>query len=215
MSINSSAQTNQKVLFLQISAWSLSLLACLVAFAAWGTTYGWKFTPLSAYQLFPLLGLLAFSIMWSHYINGAARELAGLDRSVLKRYFAITSYMVLALILLHPGILIYQRFRDGFGLPPGSYESYVAPGLGWLTLLGTASLCVFIAYEFRRVFGREPWWHFVTEAGDLAMLAILYHGFRLGSDLQRGWFRYVWLFYLITLVVVLIRKYYNRYVVTK
>lgn len=215
MSINQSAQNNQKTLILQISAWSLSLAVSLIAFVAWGTTYGWKFTPLSPYQLFPLLGLWAFSIMWSHYINGAARELAGLERHALKRYFKLTSYAVLTLILLHPGILIYQRFRDGYGLPPGSYESYVAPGLGWVTLLGTASFCVFIAYEFRRVWGRRSWWHFVTEAGDVAMLAILYHGFRLGSDLQQGWFRYVWLFYLITLVAVLIRKYYYRYAVAE
>lgn len=213
MSTSQLARNPQQVLILQISAWSISLIASIVAFSAWGTTYGWKFTPLSPYQLFPLLGLLAFSIMWSHYINGALRELAGIDRSALGLYFKLTSYVVLSLICLHPGILIYQRFRDGFGLPPGSYESYVAPGLGWITLLGTASFLVFIAYEFRRFFGSRSWWHFVTEAGDVAMIAILYHGFRLGTDLQMGWFRYVWLFYLVTLVAVLLRKYYYRYAV--
>lgn len=215
MSINQSTQNSREVLFLQIGAWSTSLIVSIIAFVAWGTTYGWKFTPLSPYQLFPLLGLLAFSIMWSHYINGAIREIMSIDGSALKLYFRLTSYAVLALICLHPGILIYQRFRDGFGLPPGSYESYVAPGLGWVTLLGSASFCVFIAYEFRRFFSERTWWHFVTEAGDLAMLAILYHGFRLGGALQRGWFRFVWLFYLIVLVAVLLRKYYYRYAVAQ
>ncbi len=211
MSIQQPVNYNRKVLFYQIGAWSLSLVASLVALIAWGATYNWNFTPLSPYQLFPLLGLLAFSIMWSHYINSTIRQFAGLERAVFRSYFRVTSYVVLVLLILHPGILIYQRFRDGFGLPPGSYESYVAPGLGWITLLGTASLFIFLAFEFRRVFSKQPWWHFVTEAGDLAMLAILYHGLRLGSDLQQGWFRYVWLFYLVTLVAVLLRNYYKRY----
>src|SRR5437588_344845 len=78
------------------------------------------------------------------------RQLLGLDFTVLKRYFALTSYAVLVLICLHPGLLVYQRFRDGFGLPPGSVGSYVGPRLGWLTLLGLVSLLVFLAYELHR-----------------------------------------------------------------
>jgi hypothetical protein len=141
----------------------------------------------------------------------AARQLLSLDRKVLAGYYKITGYAVLVLICLHPGLLIYQRFRDGYGLPPGSYETYVAPGLSWITLLGTASLLVFLAFEFHRKFAGRPWWHFVTEAGDLAMLAIFYHSLRLGHQLQDGWFRYVWWFYGITLTAVLIRKYIKKY----
>ncbi len=195
----------------QIIAWILSLIVCALAVLVWGINYRWQILPINNYVLFPLLGLLAFSIMWSHYIAAAVRELAGLQAGVLKTYFNVTSLVVLVLICLHPGLLIYQRFRDGYGLPPHSYESYVAPGMGWITLLGTASLLVFLAYEFRRVFGQRPWWHLVAEAGDVAMLAILYHGFRLGSQLQIGWFRWIWLFYAVTLVTVLIRKYANTY----
>jgi hypothetical protein len=128
---------------------------------------------------------------------------------LLADYFRITGWLVLGLICLHPGLLIYQRFRDGHGLPPGSYESYVAPGLGWVTLLGTASLLVFLAFEFHRRYGERRWWRYVQDASDLAMLAIIYHGLRLGSQLH-GWFYYVWWFYAVTLVLVLIRKYVLR-----
>jgi hypothetical protein len=158
-----------------------------------------------------VLGLLAFSIMWSHYMAVALRTYLNLDRQVLAGFFRLTGYAVLVLICLHPGILIYQRFRDGYGLPPHSYETYVAPGLGWVTLLGTASLLVFLAFEFRRVYGRRTWWHYVADASDAAMLAILYHGLRLGTVLQRGWFRGVWLFYAVTLIAALIYKYTGRY----
>lgn len=194
-----------------LAAWATALAVCATAFVAWGHDNGWQITSLNAYQLFPLLGLLAYGLMWSHYVFGTIRELALVDKSVLRRYTRWTGYAVLVLICLHPGLLIYQRFRDGNGLPPGSYESYVAPGLGWITLLGTASLLVFLSFELHRFFKRRSWWHYVVDASDAAMLAIFYHGLRLGSQLRQGWFRYIWWFYGVTLIAVLIRKYAKRF----
>ncbi|HEY5442823.1 MAG TPA: hypothetical protein VIJ68_04755 [Candidatus Saccharimonadales bacterium] len=194
-----------------IAAWSLAAIVSTLAIIVWGQYYQWHIWPISSYQLFPVLGLLAFSIMWSHYMAVALRTYLQLDAKVLASYFRLTGYAVLVLICLHPGILIYQRFRDGYGLPPHSYESYVAPGLGWVTLIGTASLLVFLAFELRRVYGQRSWWHYVADLSDAAMLAILYHGLRLGSYLQRGWFRGVWAFYFVTLVAALAYKYIRRY----
>jgi hypothetical protein len=199
-----------KARLFQIVAWSLSIIVSALAIIVWGQDFNWHVS-FNAYLLFPVMGLTAYSIMWSHYIAGTTRQLLGLDKQVLKEYYRLTGFVVLALICLHPGLLIYQRFRDGFGLPPHSYETYVAPGLGWITLLGTASLLIFLAYELHRQFGKRSWWHFVTEAGDVAMLAIFYHGLRLGLQLQHGWFRYVWWFYGITLVLVLTRSYSKKY----
>jgi hypothetical protein len=196
------------------AAWGLSLTVSIIAVAAWGQDYDWQVIPVNAYQLFPLLGILAFSLMWAHYVVAVARELLGVDAKSLGSYFQYTGYGVLVLICLHPGLLILQRFRDGYGLPPGSYESYVAPGLGWITLLCTVSLFVFIAYEFHRKFGKRSWWHYVQEAGDIAMLAIFYHGLRLGGQLSSGsWFRTVWIFYGLVLIAVLLRSYANKYLI--
>lgn len=196
---------------IQIFAWTLSLIVSVIAIMAWGRDYGWRLVPVNNYQLFPLLGLLAFSIMWSHYVSGAAQALLHAPKGSLKRYYQFTGYVVLALICLHPGLLIYQRFRDGYGLPPHSYESYVQPSLGWVTLLGSVSLLIFLAYELHRFFSDKPWWHYVQEAGDFAMLAILYHGFRLGGQFQHGWFRDVWGVYAVILVTILARSYYRKY----
>ncbi len=199
-----------KAQIFQICAWGLSLVVTLLAIIVWGQSFDWHLT-FNAYVVFPVLGLAAYSIMWSHYIAGAGRQLLKLDAGVLKSYYRFTGYAVLILICLHPGLLIYQRYRDGFGLPPHSYETYVAPGLGWVTILGSASLLVFLAFEFHRKFGKRHWWHYVTEAGDAAMLAIFYHGLRLGAQLQSGWYVYVWWFYGITLIAVLIRSYSLKY----
>jgi hypothetical protein len=191
-------------------AWLLGLGVSALAVIAWGSSNLWQFGHLSTYQVFPLLGLLAFSLMWTHYIIGTVRELAGVPPEELRSYFRWTGYAVLILICLHPGLLIYQLFHDGFGLPPGSYERYVAPGLGWVTLLGTASLLVFLSFELRRIWAQKSWWHWVVDASDAAMLAIVYHSLRLGSQLQHGWFRAVWWFYAISLTAVLLRKYGRR-----
>ncbi|MEP7204719.1 MAG: hypothetical protein ABI716_00820, partial [Candidatus Saccharibacteria bacterium] len=173
----------------KIIAWSLVTIVCAVAIISWGGFYQWQLWPLSIYQLFPLLGLLAFSVMWSHYMMNTLRTLWPTEKQVLSNYFRWTGYAVLVLICLHPGLLIYQRFQDGYGLPPGSYESYVAPGMGWVTLLGTASLFIFLSFELYRFFGKRRWWQYVADASDVAMLAIIYHGLRLGTQLQQGWFR--------------------------
>lgn len=193
--------------YIVVSAWSLALVVCVTAFIAWGNSSLWNFGHLSSYQIFPLLGLWAFSIMWTHYVSGTMRELYGIKPEALKQYYRWTGYAVLVLICLHPGLLIYQLFHDGAGLPPGSYEKYVAPGLAWVTLLGTVSLLIFLAFELHRVFGDRKWWHYVADLSDLAMIAIVYHGLRLGSQLQTGWFRFVWWFYAIILVAILARKY--------
>jgi hypothetical protein len=192
------------------AAWSISAITSLVAIYAWGNTYGWHLS-FNPYQVFPLMGLLAFSLMWSHYMAGFIRSYTGIKRPILKSYFSNTSTVVLALLLLHPAIVIFQRYRDGYGFPPHSYESYVAPGLGWVTLLGTISWFIFIAFEFRHKYGHYSWWKYVPMAGDVAMLAIVYHGLRIGDQLQTGWFRGVWVGYGIALSFVLIYNYYQKY----
>ncbi len=192
---------------LTIGASALTVLVAAIAVFVCGTSNRWQLTHLSIYQIFPLLGLLAFSIMWSQYIAEAAKNALGLPGAI-QRYFQVTGWLVLGAILLHPGMLIVQRYRDGYGLPPRSYESYVAPMNAWLTILGSASLLIFLAFEFKRMFGTKPWWHYITSLSDVAMVAIFYHGLRLGTQLQQGWFQAVWLFYGLTLLMALGYKYY-------
>jgi hypothetical protein len=191
---------------LDVFAWTLTTVVNILALYIWGYSLGWDFHSLSPYLIFPVLGLLAFSIMWSHYVVGKVRELIS-PETELKRFFAWTGYAVLVLILLHPGLLIYQRFRDGYGLPPGSYTSYVAPSMKWIALLGTVSLLIFLSFELKRWFEKKPWWPYVLSLNDIAMLAIFYHGLKLGTQIHVEWFRYVWWFYGITLIAVLAHKY--------
>lgn len=186
--------------------WILSAVVSGLAVYVWGQSLQWQWRLVNAYLFFPVLGLLAYSIMWSHYMVGAVKH-SLLKDVELANYFRYTGYVVLAAIVLHPSIFIYRLFRDGYGLPPGSYTHFVAPSMAWVVLLGTASLFVFLAFELHRWYGQKPWWKYVITAGDVAMVAIFYHGLRLGNQLHSGWFVAVWWFYGITLLAALARKY--------
>lgn len=185
-------------------SWLLGAVVTIFALAAWGQTYNWHVWPLNAYIIFPLFGLLAYSLMWSHYVIGYLGSRLGWNRQDVRNYFRYSGGLVLVLICLHPGLLIIQRYRDGYGLPPGSYLTYVAPAMRWLTLLGTASLLAFLAFELRRWYGQKRWWPWVERAGDAAMLAIFYHGLRLGSSFVQDWFRVIWWLYGVGLIMILV-----------
>jgi hypothetical protein len=195
----------------QVAAWLVSIAVVIVAVEAWGQSYGWLFGHLSLYMLFPLFGLLAFSLMWSHYLAAVVRLVTNTDKAVLKPYFEMTSLVALIAILLHPSLLIFQLFQDGRGLPPESYMKYVGPTLAWVTLLGSLSFFTFLAYELRRFYEDKPWWQYVQAATDVAMLAIFYHALRLGGALHLPWFRMIWFFYGITLVGALIYIYTEKF----
>lgn len=196
---------------LQAGAWGLSILVTFLAIYVWGQSLDWQFSGLTIYEIFPVLGLIAFSIMWSHYIVSVVRQYLDIDREATKKYFETTSMVVLIAIVLHPGLLIYQLYRDGLGLPPGSYYKVY----GWLAILGTVSWFAFIAFEFRRKFGQKKWWPYVGYAGDAAMLAIFYHGLKLGTQLHIDWFRWVWYFYGLTLIGALAYIYAKKLTAAK
>lgn len=195
---------------LQLVAWGVSLGAVTLAVFAWGMSYDWKISSLSTYELFPVFGLVAFSLMWGHYVAAAVRMHLGLDKSVLRTYFEVTSLAVLAAILLHPGLLAWQLWRDGLGLPPGSELNYAGPRMKTTILLGMIALVVFLAYEFRRAYDQKPWWKYVQYASDGAILLIVIHSLRLGTHLQTGWFKSVWYFYATTLAISIVYIYYRK-----
>lgn len=203
---------SQRATQLQIVAWTASVVVSALAITVWGGSVRWHLAHISSYQLFPVFGLLAFSLMWSHYLAASVRLYFKQPKSVLKQYFDITSWLVLFLIIMHPGLLSWQLWRDGLGLPPGSYlNNFVAPKFRWAALLGMVSLLLFLSYELRHWFKDRSWWHWIEHATNLAMILIFIHGLRLGHNLLRGWFRGVWMFYGVTLIFFLGYMYYSRF----
>lgn len=203
---------SKKAITLQRAAWLLCGAVIVLAVFAWGQNLQWQFSTAISYQFFPLFGLIAFSLMWSHYILGYAREKMHISKETLRPYFRTTSAVVLAALLLHPGVLVWQLWQDGFGLPPQSYlQNYVAPAMGLAATLGLICLGVFLTYELWRWYEKRSWWKYVSGANDVAMLAIIFHGLQLGGALRIGWYRGLWFFYGASLIGVLAYKYTRMY----
>ena len=163
------------------------------------------------YEFFPLLGLMAFGLMWMHYVSGSLKRYVGLanDTSVLRRYFTVTSVIVLGLILLHPGLLYTGLYADGFGLPPvSSFAVYESTGARIALLLGSISLTIFLLFELKRWFGERKWWKYIDYINMAAMIMIFTHALIIGSDLMNGWFRFVWIAIGWILVLSLVYNYW-------
>lgn len=192
-----SETTNQN---LRLTAWLISLLSAGLAIAVWWQSFGGN-VKLSNYTLFPLFGLMAFSLMWGHYVVGALRRYFAVPKQALKSYYKTTSWAVLFFILLHPGLFIYQLWADGYGVPPNSYKSYVAATAVWAIMLGTIAFFIFLMFETKKVFGKNPWWKLVEYAQILAMVLIYVHALKLGGELQTEWYKTVWVFYGLSFVI--------------
>lgn len=197
---------------LQLTGWSLGAVTVGLAVAVWGQQR-WGHT-MTIYDIFPVLGLSAFSLMWTHYTVGALRRYWGLSSNALRVYLDATGAVVLGLILLHPGLLWFGLWHDGFGLPPQSYwRVYTGFTFHVATVLGSVSLVVFLLFEFRRRFARKRWWSAVEYTQIAAMVAIFYHGLTLGGELAQPWYRAIWYLYGITFVgaVSYTYRYDNRH----
>lgn len=179
--------------------WALGAVTILLAVVVWADQRlnGGNF---SAYTLFPVLGLSAFSLMWTHYVWGGVKRIFNLKISV-KGYMSLTRTLVFALILMHPGILLFSLWVDGFGLPPGSYEQVYPLGyMKFAIFLGLVSLVIFMSFELKRFIDKKSYWKYVEYANSVAMLLIFYHALQLGGELAVGWYKAIWYFYGVTLL---------------
>ena len=187
---------------LALFAWSVSGFVVLLGLLHWAQWLDWQFSELNLYRLFPLFGLLAFSLMWSHYVTFAARVYSGQERGITKTYSRYTGYAVLGFLLLHPGLLAWHIYTDGYGLPPASFQEYVGGALYGFLLLGTISFMIFMLYELHRWFARKSWWKWIVGLNHVAMLLIVVHAIKLGGSLMGGWFQITFVGYAVVLVLI-------------
>jgi hypothetical protein len=177
-------------------SWSLFVGLSMMAAVVWANNLDWDVTAITAFSIFPLLGLVAWLVMAGHYYAGAVR----IHNPELKKpnyYRQVTGYVVLGSILLHPALLSMRLFENGLGLPPNSYLSYVDESLKLAVVAGSFSLTLFLSFEiFERLKNRrlvKQYWWLVSVSQSLAMTLIWVHGLRLGSSLADGWFRILWI----------------------
>ena len=69
-----------------------------------------RLTPRDALQLFPYLGIAAWSVMWTHYIAGLVRHIfPSLQPSGL--YSRVSHGLVTFILLAHPALLAFAQYE--------------------------------------------------------------------------------------------------------
>lgn len=183
----------------RVIPWALGLLVSAISVVVW--LGGLSDSGVTAYSLFPLFGLLAWSLMWTHYVYGVLIVRYGFARS--KSYKRVSELVVFAALWLHPGVLAYQLWVDKQMTPPASFVGYFGHN-GTLLLIGAiVAWLTFLSYDVLMRFKDRPFWKrnwfWVSVSQAWAMTAIYFHAIKLGRHIQVSWFKAYWLVLGVTL----------------
>jgi hypothetical protein len=138
-------------------------------------------------SLFPAFGLVAFTGMYLHILGRPFKHILS-QYIPVDRFERISSYIVLAGILLHPILRNLYFLINDLSLWPG------LP-----VVLGMIGFLMLITYDFGKIFIRNQWirqhWWAIDIISTLGFYVIWAHSLLLGSDLQVGSLRTLWIFY--------------------
>lgn len=183
--------------FVKSLPWMLFATVILIGSVAYFSEHNWLFaeTVKTSFSLFPLLGILAWSIMWTHFAYGALRIKFNYPKN--KLYSVVSGWIVLFLILLHPGLLAFDMYRSLMMFPPKSFFLYVGDNLGWAIILAEIALLIFLSFEvFNRLKSKaliKKNWIWISISQMVAMTFIFVHSMTVGHNLKSGWFRVYWI----------------------
>ena len=174
--------------------WLLFAVVVVVPYLAWFPDLGDP-PRLNPYTLFPLLGLWAWSLMWVHYAHGTLRRLVpGLGRS--DAFHRWSGWLVLTLILLHPGLLLGAMTVDTELGPARGPLVYAGESGRVAVIAGAVALMAFCAFEVLVRLAQRPSvqrrWRWVSLSQVVAMTLIWFHGLALGRHLGDGGLRTWW-----------------------
>jgi predicted heme/steroid binding protein len=187
---------------------TLNIGTTLAAILAW--TQAMNNRDISLIAIAGLLGLVAFSLMWVHFISDAIRDIWRPNETAGNQYL-VTRWVILVAILLHPSLIVLYLYQNEYGLPPASYSAYVGDTKAPFVFLGALAITIFLAFECKRLLAKHGLWRYVLHANFLAMFAVAIHGFQLGNVMESRWYFTLWCLYATTLFAVAIWWYIRYY----
>jgi hypothetical protein len=144
-------------------------------------------------SLFPAFGLIAFTVMYLHILGRPFKHILN-QYGPFDLFERIASYVVLVGILLHPVLRNAYFLINDLTL--------------WPTLpvaLGMIGFLMLITYDLGKFFIRNPWvkqhWWMIDVVSTLGFYVIWAHSLLLGSDLQLGFLRTLWIFYGVSALI--------------
>jgi len=153
-------------------------------------------------NLFPFFGLAAVSMLWLHSISGVFEPWLRMHIN-FDRFVDITATLILVCILLHP-ILLFV----GLGFSISNIFFYYGT---FPIILGIISWFLLIIYDVTKPFKKQGFfakhWQKVLIISNIGFLLSFFHSLQIGSDLQSGPLRIVWIFYGITAGLAILYTY--------
>ena len=153
-------------------------------------------------NVFPLFGLLAFTLLWLHAMSGVLepwlRKYINFDQFVHS-----TATIILFSIILHPLLLLINlRFNISNLFLYYGFTSIWLGIISWLLL---------ITYDIGKSLQKYPFfvknWQNILTISTIGFILIFFHSLALGSDLQSGPLRIIWIFYGCTAILATIYTY--------
>jgi len=153
-------------------------------------------------NLFPFFGLAGFTMLWLHAISGVFEE--WLRKHInFDRFVYITSTLILICIIAHPLLLLI-----GLGFDVLSVFSYYEALYIWLAVVGWLLL---ITYDIGKKLKKYDFfvknWNNILIISNIGFILTFFHSISIGSDLQSGLLRFVWIFYGVTAILAIIYTY--------
>jgi len=163
----------------------------------------WAFDQTLLPNLFPLFGLATVSLLWLHSISGVFEPWlrANFD---FDKFVNVTASMILVCIIAHPLLLlIIMNFKLS--------DIYLIYGTTYITL-GIIAWLLLIIYDITKPLKKHhhffaKHWNAILLISNIGFLLSFLHSLNLGSDLQTGPLRYIWIFYGITATLAIIYTY--------
>jgi len=155
-------------------------------------------------NIFPIFGLIAFTLLWLHSISGAFEEYLR-ERFGNVRFDAFvrwTAMIILVSIILHPLLLLVLI---DFNLP------ILFSGDSTGIYLGIIGLALLLTYDIGKALKRYQFfsrnWRGILIISNIGFILTFFHSLKLGSDLQSGGAKILWIFYGVTAIPAIIYTY--------
>lgn len=150
---------------------------------------------------FPIFGLLAFTLLWLHAISGVFEEWLR-ERFDFDAFVHWTSLVILVSIILHPLLLLIIAKFDILGIYNSNPKAILLAFIGLVLLL---------TYDLGKAFKKKQFiaknWNKILIVSNIGFILTFFHSLQIGSDLQSGWMRILWIFYGVTAILAIIYTY--------
>lgn len=156
--------------------------------------------------LFPLLGLIAFTLVTFQVLIGSNRWWLRELWPGIMSYHRMHGMFALLFAALHPLFILI-----GYGLITYLAFGYTSPDNKKFVLLGTMSLIIMFATTITALMawhGRNlSWWKQLHRLNYLVFAAVWLHSWSIGSDTGVPSLRTLWIIYLLAVIISFASKY--------